>query len=117
MFWLKYITFDDLRCLYQSAYLLLFPSLAEGFGFPILEGFASATPVITSNFGSTAELAGGAAFLVDPYSEDAISAAMLDLTEKTDIRSQLIKLGLSQVSKFTWEECAKQTREVYRKFI
>lgn len=115
--WLQYINFDDLRSIYQSAHLLLFPSLAEGFGFPILEGFASAIPVITSHFGSTAEIAGDAAFLVDPYSEDAISKAMLDLVEKADLRDQLIKRGLSQVANYTWEKCAEQTIAVYKKFI
>lgn len=117
LFWLKYIPFEDLRSLYQSAQLLLYPSLAEGFGFPILEGFASATPVITSQGSSTAEIAGGAAYLVDPYSEEAISAAILKITEQPDTRNQLIQKGLLQVKNFTWQTCAQRTIEVYKRLI
>lgn len=113
--WLKYIPFNDLRCLYQSAFMLLYPSLEEGFGFPVLEGFASATPVITSRFGATAEIAGAAAYLVDPYSETNIAEAMLELIEKPDLHSRLIQMGLSQVTNFSWEKCAQQTLEVYKK--
>ena len=93
------------------------PSLAEGFGFPVLEGFASGTPVITSFRGATAEIAGGAAYLVDPYSETAIATAMLELINNPAARTQLIQQGLSQVKQFTWEKCAQQTIEVYKKFL
>lgn len=117
LYWLKYVPFDDLRCLYQSAYAVLYPSLAEGFGFPVLEGFASGTPVITSLGGATAEIAGGAAYLVDPYSETAIATAMLELINNPAARTQLIQQGLSRVRQFTWDKCAQQTIEVYKKFL
>lgn len=117
LLWLKYVPFEDLRAIYQSAYLLLYPSLAEGFGFPILEGFASAIPVITSNFGSSAEIAGKAAYLVDPYSEEAIATALIELTENSDRHAQCVQAGLSQVKQFNWEKCAKQTVEIYKKLI
>jgi glycosyltransferase involved in cell wall biosynthesis len=115
--WLKYVPFDDLRHLYQSAYALLYPSLAEGFGFPVLEGFASATPVITSHFGATAEIAGDAALLVDPYATEAIAAAMLKLIENPELRQQLIQQGLTRSANFTWEKCANETLSVFKKFI
>jgi glycosyltransferase involved in cell wall biosynthesis len=117
LFWLKYVTFDDLRCLYQSAKALLYPSLAEGFGFPILEGFASGTPVITTHSGATAEIAGGAAYLVDPYSEEAITTGMCELIENTTLRDQLIQQGFSRVKLFTWEKYAQETIKIYKKFI
>lgn len=115
--WLKYISFEDLRCLYQSAYALLFPSLAEGFGFPILEGFASGIPVITADLGSMREIASDAAYLVDPYEEESIAAAMLALVETSHLRDQLIHKGLAQVKQFTWEQCAKKTIAVYNTIL
>jgi len=115
--WLRYVPFEDLVSLYQSAYLLLFPSLEEGFGFPVLEGFASETAVITSHYGATAEIAGTAAYLVDPYSDQAISAAMIELTEKPDLRRNLIQQGLLRVKSFTWQRCAQQTISIYNKLL
>ncbi|MBS0350102.1 MAG: glycosyltransferase family 4 protein [Proteobacteria bacterium] len=115
--WLQYLPHNDLQCLYQNACLLLYPSLAEGFGFPILEAFASETPVITSNFGSMAEISDDAAYLVDPYAESNIAEAIINLLEKPDLRDQFINRGKIQVKKFTWEQCAKKTIEVYRKII
>ncbi len=117
LLWLKYVPFEDLLCLYQSAQALLFPSLAEGFGFPILEGFASKIPVITSDSGSTAEIGGSAAYLVDPYSEESIAHAMSEISEKPDLRNQLIQRGLDRIKYFTWEKCAQETIKVYRKFV
>lgn len=103
--------------LYQSAHALLYPSLAEGFGFPILEGFASATPVITSHTGATAEIAGDAAMLVDPYSSAEIQSAMLTLIDNSSLRDQLIQRGLIHAAGFTWEKCAKETLATFKKFI
>lgn len=117
IFWLKYVPFNDLRHLYQSAYALLYPSLAEGFGFPVVEGFASATPVITSHSGATAEIAGNAALMVDPYSTEAIADAMLKLIGNPELRQQLIQQGLTRSANFTWEKCAKETLAVFKKFI
>lgn len=115
--WLKYISLQELRCLYQSALLLLYPSLEEGFGFPILEGFASTTPVITSHYGSMAEIADQAAILVDPYSTDEIRTAILKIINNLNLQNQLKILGLQRLENFTWEKCAKETLEIYKKFI
>ncbi len=115
--WLKYIPFNDLQCLYQNAHALIYPSLAEGFGFPILEGFASGIPVVTAHSGATAEISADAAYLVDPYSEEAIASAMLDLIEKPEVRNKLIDQGLSRIKLFTWEKCAQETIQIYKKFI
>lgn len=75
--WLQYVTQKELRILYQSAQLLLFPSLSEGFGWPILEAFASSIPVITSNTTSLPEIAGNAAYFVNPCSVEEISQVSL----------------------------------------
>ena len=115
--WLKYVPIGDLCGIYQSAYAVLYPSLAEGFGYPILEGFASGVPVITSQGGSTEEIAGNAALLVDPYSVDSISEAMLNITEQPTLREQMIQKGSDQVKKFTWENCVEKTLGVYKKLL
>ncbi len=115
--WLQYIPVADLRCLYQNAHLVLYPSLAEGFGFPIIEAFASGAPVITSNFGATAEISGESAYLVDPYSEEAIQAGIIEIVENQSLRQQLIKKGHARAELFTWEKCAEETIAVYNQLL
>ena len=112
--WLKYVPRQDFFALLQSAQALVFPSLYEGFGLPVLEGFASGIPVITSNTTSLPEVAGDAALLVNPESIDEISHAMQQMIEQTEARALLISKGLLQSKKFTWQRTAEHTREVYR---
>jgi len=115
--WLKYVPRKDIFALLQSAHALVFPSLYEGFGLPVLEGFASGIPVITSNTSSLPEVAGEAASLVNPNSVEEIAHAMLQLVEQTDLRNTLIQKGLLQVNKFSWAETARRTSEVYREMF
>ncbi len=115
--WLQYVTFDELRCLYQSANMVLYPSLSEGFGLPVLEGFASAVPVITSNEGSLAEVAGDAALLVDPYSVADVLAAVLRLYEDNALKQSLVIKGLHQAKKFSWQKMAQDIKEIYVRFV
>lgn len=115
--WLKYVPRKDIFALLQSAHALVFPSLYEGFGLPVLEGFASGIPVITSNTSSLPEVAGEAASLVNPNSVEEIAQAMLQLVEQTDLRNTLIQKGLLQVNKFSWAETARRTSEVYREML
>lgn len=112
--WLKYVPRQDLFALLQSAQALVFPSLYEGFGLPVLEGFASAIPVITSNTTSLPEVTGEAALLVNPLSIEEISHAMLQMIEQPEVRASLISKGLMQAEKFTWQQTAQRTLEVYR---
>jgi glycosyltransferase involved in cell wall biosynthesis len=113
--WLRYVDSRDLMPIIQSAKALVFPSLSEGFGLPVLEAFASRIPVITSNTSSLPEVAGEAAILVDPLSSDAIAHAMRTLAEDSTLCSSLVEKGAIQVAGFTWEQTAKKTLEVYRK--
>ncbi len=115
--WLQYLSDSDLQCLYQQAHALLYPSLAEGFGFPILEGFASGTPVITSNFGSMAEIGADAAYQVEAYSEESIRNAMIDIVEQPTLREQLVQKGLERSRLFTWEKCAAETLALYKTLL
>ncbi|MDO8457028.1 MAG: glycosyltransferase family 1 protein [Burkholderiaceae bacterium] len=112
--WLKYVPRQDLFALLQSAQALVFPSLYEGFGLPVLEGFASGIPVITSNTTSLPEVTGDAALLVNPESIDEISQAMQQMIEQPEVRASLISKGLMQAEKFTWQQTAQRTLEVYR---
>ena len=97
-----YVSLNDLKCLYSAAEVFLFPSLYEGFGFPILEAFACGCPVITSNVSSMPHVAGDAALLIDPTSEEDMKRAIHAILRQEHVRSALISKGSQQLSKFSW---------------
>ena len=105
---------DTLRLLYSTATALVFPSLEEGFGMPILEAMTCGLPVITSNCSAMPEVAGDAAVWVDPRDVAQISTAMRHLAEDKSLAADLRLRGRKRASLFTWEKCAEQTWEVYR---
>jgi glycosyltransferase involved in cell wall biosynthesis len=107
-----YVPDHDLAALYSGADAFCFPSMYEGFGLPILEAMACGTPVITSNRGSLPEIAGDAAFAVDPTSTDAIASALTAVLRDPSERAQLIEAGRRRVQHFSWEACAKATIEL-----
>ncbi len=111
---LGYVSNSDIAHLYRLATMLVFPSLYEGFGLPILEAMASGCPVIASNVTSLPEVCGNAAMLIDPMSTTAISSAMLTLTEQENIRQDLIARGFSHVEGLTWADVTDRTIQVYR---
>lgn len=115
--WLNHINTAELRALYQSAALFLFPSLHEGFGLPILEAFASETPVLTGNRAAMPEVAGDAACLVDPYSVESIREGILALLQDTEKRQALTAKGSQRVLDFSWKKCREAVLEVYRKVL
>lgn len=115
--WLEYVTFEDLRAIYQSSIAVIFPSLNEGFGFPIIEAFASNTPVLTSNMGATAEIAADAGLLVDPLNTDEIMYGMQNLILDETLRQALIFKGNERTKYFTVEEFVNKTMAVYKKVI
>jgi len=108
---LGYVPDKDLPALYSGAIALVFPSLFEGFGLPILEAQACGCPVITSNVSSMPEVAGRGTILVDPYSVMEIVNAMIRV-QATGFRQQLIKKGFENVKRFSWEKCARETLEM-----
>ncbi len=108
---LGYVPDEKLPALYSNAQALIFPSLFEGFGLPILEAQACGCPVVTSNQSSMPEVAGKGAIYVDPYSVDDIVRGMERL-QGTGYRLQLIKAGFENIKRFSWEKCAAQTLEV-----
>lgn len=105
-----YVDDDELARLYRGASCLVYPSLYEGFGLPVLEAMACGIPVVTSNSGALAELADDAAVLVDPLDVDAIAAG---ITEARERREELRAAGLEHAKRYTWGEAARLTREVY----
>lgn len=107
-----YVSRPQLRLIYEKAHCLLFPSLYEGFGFPILEAMSCGTPVITSMTSSMPEVAGDAAILVDPHDVAAISSAMLNILSNPGLREKLIARGLQRLNAFSWEKCAWETLKV-----
>jgi glycosyltransferase involved in cell wall biosynthesis len=109
--WLGRVTDDELARLYRGAAVAAYPSLYEGFGFPVLEAMACGTPVVTSRGGATEETAGGAAVLVDPLDPESIAVG---IEEARSRRDELRALGLERASAFSWDETARRTVEVYR---
>lgn len=115
--WLSNVANVELHALLQSARALVYPSLYEGFGLPVLEGFAAGLPVISSNTTSIPEVAGDAALLVNPESGAEIAAAMLRLVEDDALASDLVKRGRLRVKNFTWDNCLRQTVDVYKELV
>jgi glycosyltransferase involved in cell wall biosynthesis len=105
---------DRLIGLYQGAAGFVFPSLAEGFGLPVLEAFAAGCPVLTSAATACAEVAGGAALLVDPTDTSAIAEGMRRLLEADGLRRELVEAGSERARAFTWTRCAELTRLAYQ---
>lgn len=110
---IDYIHANDLPVVYQLSEMLLFPSLSEGFGIPIIEAMASKVPVITSNVTSMPEVAGDAAVLVDPHSAQSIADAAELLLSNSHLRDTLIEKGYSRAEQFTWENSAKIVNDGY----
>ena len=103
-----------LRRAYRTADVLLFPSLYEGFGFPVLEAFASGLPVVTSGAGGLKEVAGDAAIVVEGRDPSAYVHALERLSEDSDEREELIQRGWARARQFTWQKTAALTAAVYK---
>lgn len=107
-----YVDEADVAALYSGALALVFPSLHEGFGFPVLEAMRCGTPVITSATSSLPEVAGDAALLVNARDEAAIAQVIERLVTDTGLRATLIARGYLQSEQFSWQRAAGQTLRV-----
>ena len=117
VYWLQYLADQEKRALLQQAKALLLPSIHEGFGLTILEGFASRVPVITSNIASTTEVAKEAAILINPYMEESLVSAMMKVVnDKVFAKSMIIK-GEKRAREMTWKNTALKTLAVYKKVL
>lgn len=113
---LGYVQDEDLPALYAGATAFVYPSLFEGFGLPILEAQACGCPVITSSLSSMPEVVGSGAVLVNPYSVEEIAGAMKRVKREGE-RGKLVKNGLKNVKRFSWEKCARETLEILQSAI
>lgn len=112
-----YIPDDDLPYLYNGAEVFVFPSLYEGFGLPPLEAMACGTPVVASNTSCMPEVLGNAVEYFDPLSVEAIAKAMVKVAMNYSLRKELKACGLRQVKKYSFDQMAKQTLEVYKQSL
>jgi glycosyltransferase involved in cell wall biosynthesis len=99
--------------LYNLANLFVYPSFFEGFGFPPLEAMACGVPTIVSNASSLPEIVGDGAVMIDPYNVDELAFAIRKVLEDKDLRENLIKKGLKQAKKFSWDKTAQEVLEVF----
>ena len=109
IFILGQVPSDHLPTLYQGARCFTFPSLYEGFGLPILEAFASGTPVLTADNSSLPEVAGDAALFTDAFDSHMLATQLLRLWQDDHLREILIAKGRERLQAFSWDTCAQKT--------
>lgn len=112
-----YVPDRELPALYQGAKVFVFPSVAEGFGLPILEAMMGGTPVITSNTSSMPEVGGTAALYFDPSDTKGLRLALERALTDEALRERLAEAGREQAAKFSWEETARKTLGAYHKAL
>ena len=110
---LSYVTLGALTTLIRGARAVLFPTLYEGFGLPVLEAMSLGTPVISSTESSIPEVAGDAALLVDPYDVTAITRAINTIVADADLRAELSRRGRIQAEKFSMEHYRERIERLY----
>lgn len=112
-----FIDNTELPQLYNAADILIFPSLHETFGMPILEAMSCGCPVITSNVSSMPEIAGDAAVLVNPYNVNEIERAIYQVLNDKGSRENMKKKGLQRAKQFSWRKCAEEHLKVYQEVL
>jgi alpha-1,3-rhamnosyl/mannosyltransferase len=112
--YLGYVPESELPGLFAGAAVFVYPSLYEGFGFPVVQAMAAGVPVIASNTSCLPEVTGGAAALTDPRSPAELAAALARLLQSDAERARLIALGRERARAFRWERCAEASLEFFR---
>jgi glycosyltransferase involved in cell wall biosynthesis len=118
--WVRFVGYagiGDLPGLYQMASAVLFPSLDEGFGLPVLEAFAAGTPVLASNAGAIPEVAGDAALLCPPGDDEALAGNLRRLLADSALRERQVAAGRARAALYTWSASAAAHRAVYESVI
>jgi len=108
-----FVNDDELKCLYSNCEAFIFPSIYEGFGFPVLEAMLFKVPVICSNTSSLPEVVGDAGIYFDPYDVNDMAQKIYDVLKDNNLKSMLVDKGNKQVQKFSWEESSMKHLEVY----
>ncbi|CAB4707825.1 unannotated protein [freshwater metagenome] len=108
---------ENIAWLYQHATAMAYPSLDEGFGFPLLEAMSEQLPIVGSTRGSIPEVAGSAALLVDPLDVDALAAAITKVVADSGLRTQLQHAATEQYNKFSWAKTAQQLINLYTDLV
>ncbi len=111
--YLGYVAEPDLPGLFAGATVFVYPSLYEGFGFPVAQSMAAGTAVITSGISALPEITGEAAMLVDPRSETELRGAMLEVLTSPARRSRMAELGRKNAQRFSWADCARRSIEFF----
>jgi len=111
-----YVIGDELVPLFHGAEFFVMPSLYEGFGMTVLEAFATQTPAIISKVASLPELAGEAAYFINPINTQELADALTLFAENESLRNQYRAKGLEQAKKFDWDKTARETLDVYKSF-
>jgi glycosyltransferase involved in cell wall biosynthesis len=114
---LGWVPQEDLPALYAHAAAAVYPSLYEGFGLPVLEAMACGCPMICSNATSLPEVAGDAALQIDPHGAGAWAEAIAKVLLDEALREKMIDGGLKRAREFSWERTARETREIYTRFV
>ncbi len=115
--WLRNADEAQLHQTLAQSSIVVYPSLWEGFGLPVLEGMASGRAVLTSDLGSMKEVAGEGALLIDPTSESALAEGLDFLLSDANARADLGALGQARARIFTWESCAQATFTAWQRFL
>lgn len=115
VFFLGYISPNELRALYRMAQFVVFPTLFEGAGFPVMEALQEGAPVICSDIPPLREYGGDAVLAFDPHSTEEIASSLLRISRGAELREQLRARGKERAQLFTWERTAKTYRALYRK--
>lgn len=108
-----FLTNEEKSALYRGASAVLFASLYEGFGLPVLEAQSVGIPLITSNVSSLPEIADNGALFVDPYSVDSIADAMRRVVDDDAVRKEIIQKGYQNIKRFSWERAAQQLTDIF----
>jgi glycosyltransferase involved in cell wall biosynthesis len=111
---LGYVAEEHLPPLYSNATALVYPSLYEGFGLPVVEAMACGAPVLTSRSSSLVEIADGCALLVDPTDEGALADGLRALGTNEELRRSLAQRGLARAATYSWERTGRETVAAYR---
>jgi glycosyltransferase involved in cell wall biosynthesis len=115
--WTGRVSDESLADLYAGAEVFVFPSLGEGFGFPLVEAMASGVPVVASRVSSLPEVTGDAAVLVDPLDTAALAGAILSLLQDSSKRAEMISRGLARATQFSWDKAAEEMLGVFRRVL